>query len=172
MRFIQADILRRHVILHLNKDYIHDNRSTWIKQKTTKWKCESCGNYYRSRNILRRHKKLNCSQRKKDEIDLFKLPEIPKINNKAELNISKEPTKEKNRIRKRKNLNIKARQIINRVMHYHFNEKNKDGSITERWLPIYEIEDFNDVVEFEKFIAKIEIGSEEDLFIPKEEFFL
>ena len=56
-------------------------------------------------------------------------------------------------------------------MDYHFNEKNKDGSITERWLPIYEIEYFNDVLEFEKLIAKIEIGSEEDLFIPKENFF-
>ena len=105
---------------------------------------------------------------------MFKVPEIPKINSQPQTRLSNDPTKEKtkNLLRKRKNLNIKARQIINKVMHYHFNEKNKDGSITERWLPIYEIEDFNDVVEFEKLIAKIEIGSEEDLFIPKEEFFL
>ena len=75
-------------------------------------------------------------------------------------------------MRRKKNPNIKARQMINKVIHYQFREKNQDGSVTERWLPVFEIEDFNDVVEFEKFIAKIEIGSEEDLFIPKEEFFL
>ena len=75
-------------------------------------------------------------------------------------------------MRRKKNPNIKARQMINKVIHYQFHEKNQDGSVTERWLPVFEIEDFNDVVEFEKFIAKIEIGSEEDLFIPKEEFFL
>ena len=51
-------------------------------------------------------------------------------------------------------------------MHYHFHEKNSDGSVTERWLPVFEIDDFNDVVEFEKFIAKVEIGSEEDNFNP------
>ena len=57
-------------------------------------------------------------------------------------------------------------------MHYHFNEKNKDGTITERWMPVFDVEDFRDVVEFEKYIAKVEVGCEEDNFIPKEEHFL
>ena len=161
MRFAQLNDLQRHEKIHLRAKITHG------------WKGESCGRFLsEKRSILRHHK--NCQKRKKDEKELFKVPEIPKINTRPQTKMTPDPSKEKtkNLFRKRKNLNIKARQIINEVMHYHFNEKNKDGSITERWLPIWEIEDFNDVVEFEKLIAKIEIGSEEDLFIPKEEFFL
>ena len=51
-------------------------------------------------------------------------------------------------------------------MHYNLNEKNSDGSITERWLPVFEVDNFDDVIEFEKFMAKVDIGSEEDNFNP------
>ena len=71
-------------------------------------------------------------------------------------------------MRKRKHLKIKARRIINRVMHYHVNEENEDGSVTPRWLPIFEVKDFNDVIEFEKFMDKVEKGSEDDRFVPQE----
>jgi hypothetical protein len=54
-------------------------------------------------------------------------------------------------------------------MHYHVIKKNNDGSAIERWLPVFEVDDFNDVLEFEKFIAKVEIGSEEDIFNPMTE---
>ena len=54
-------------------------------------------------------------------------------------------------------------------MHYHFIEENSDGCVIERWLPVFDVDDFNDVVEFEKFIAKVEIGSEEDNFNPTTE---
>ena len=59
-------------------------------------------------------------------------------------------------------------------MHYHFSEKREHGlcSESERWLPVFEVEDFGDVVEFEKFMAKLEIGCEEDNFVPQEEHFL
>ena len=97
----------------------------------------------------------------------FKIPDIPKISKKDLPNSPKENIKK----RKRKNLKIKARQVINRVMHYHFNEKNRDGKITERWLPVFEVENFDDVLEFEKFMAKVEIGSEEDIFQPDAEYF-
>ena len=68
----------------------------------------------------------------------FKIPDVPQISKK---DLPSSP-KENSRKRKRKNLKIKARQVINRVMHYHFNEKNGDGSVTERWLPVFEVEDF------------------------------
>ena len=97
----------------------------------------------------------------------FKIPDIPQI---AQNELLKSP-KENNQKRKRKNLKIQARQVINRVMHYHFIEKNTDGSITERWLPVFEVEDFGDVLEFEKFMAKVEIGSEEDIYKPKADCF-
>ncbi|CBY43571.1 unnamed protein product, partial [Oikopleura dioica] len=100
----------------------------------------------------------------------FKIPDIPeKKNIKAQKELPKSP--KENQKRKRKNLKIKARQIINCVMHYHFNDKNADGSITERWLPIFEVEDFDDVLEFEKFMAKVEIGSEEDIYKPENDSF-
>ncbi len=101
----------------------------------------------------------------------FKIPDVPEKNNrKAQNELPKSP-KENNGQRKRRKLKIKARQVINRVMHYHFNEKNTDGSISERWLPIYEVEDFEDVVEFEKFMAKVEFGSEEDNYKPENDYF-
>ena len=31
----------------------------------------------------------------------------------------------------------------------------------ERWIPIFEVENFDDVVEFEKYIGKVDIDSEE-----------
>ncbi|CAG5094837.1 Oidioi.mRNA.OKI2018_I69.XSR.g13904.t1.cds [Oikopleura dioica] len=73
-----------------------------------------------------------------------------------------EPPVKKLRKRKKKNLAIKARRLINRVTHYHV---MKDGE--ERWIPIFEVENYNDVIEFEKYVAKIAIGSEEDLFVPE-----
>ena len=101
----------------------------------------------------------------------FKIPDVPEINNRKTQNELPKSPKENSRNRKRRNLKIKARQVINRVMHYHFNEKNADGSITERWLPIFEVEDFDDVLEFEKFMAKVEIGSEEDIYKPENDYF-
>lgn len=53
-------------------------------------------------------------------------------------------------------------------MHYHVNEENEDGSVTPRWLPVFEVKDFNDVIEFEKFMDKVEKGSEDDRFVPQE----
>ena len=48
------------------------------------------------------------------------------------------------------------------MTHYHV---LKDGE--ERWIPIFEVENYSDVIEFEKYVAKIAIGSEEDLFVPE-----
>jgi len=101
----------------------------------------------------------------------FKVPEIPENNNQSVQKALVKSPKENSRKRKRRNLKIKARQVINRVMHYHFNEKNADGSITERWLPVFEVEDFEDVLEFEKFMAKVEFGSEEDIYKPENDYF-
>ena len=52
-------------------------------------------------------------------------------------------------------------------MHYNCQEINEDGAVSERWMPVFEVEDFNDVVEFEKYVSKVRIGSEEDLFTPE-----
>jgi len=121
------------------------------------FKCDKCGKTFSKASGLRAHaKRKNCE---------FKIPEISPIT-RNEL-----PPKESNRKRKRKNLKIQARKVINQVMHYHLNKKNKDGSFTPRWLPVFEVEDFEDVLEFEKFMAKVEIGSEEDIFKPEADFF-
>ena len=130
--------------------------------------CNLCGKKFRQKNYLNGHiKAKRCQSGTNRAISHeFKIPDIPEISKKT---IPK--SKEISRKRKRKNLKIQARQVINRVLHYHFNEKNTDGSVTERWLPVFEVEDFEDVLEFEKFMAKVEIGSEEDIFKPQPEFF-
>ena len=101
----------------------------------------------------------------------FKIPEVPENNNQSVQKALPISPKENSGKRKRRNLKIKARQVINHVMHYHFNEKNADGSIMERWLPVFEVEDFEDVLEFEKFMAKVEFGSEEDIYKPENDYF-
>ncbi|CAG5102349.1 Oidioi.mRNA.OKI2018_I69.chr1.g259.t1.cds [Oikopleura dioica] len=49
---------------------------------------------------------------------------------------------------------LQAREIINQVVHYRIDEEGEDGSLKENWVPIFEVEDYGDVVEFEKFISK------------------
>ena len=66
------------------------------------------------------------------------------------------PPAKKQQRRKKKNLTIKARRLINCVTHYHVTQEGVD-----RWIPIFDVENFNDVVEFEKYVAKVDIDSEE-----------
>ena len=66
------------------------------------------------------------------------------------------PPAKKQQRRKKKNLAIKARRLINCVTHYHVMQGGE-----ERWIPIFEVENFDDVVEFEKYIGKVDIDSEE-----------
>ena len=66
------------------------------------------------------------------------------------------PPAKKQLRRKKKNLAIKARRLINCVTHYHVIQGGQD-----RWIPIFDVENFDDVVEFEKYISKVEIDSEE-----------
>lgn len=42
---------------------------------------------------------------------------------------------------------------MNEIVHYRIDEKDTDGNVKENWFPIYEVEDFNDVVEFEKLMS-------------------
>ncbi|CAG5103896.1 Oidioi.mRNA.OKI2018_I69.chr1.g990.t1.cds [Oikopleura dioica] len=101
---------------------------------------------------------------------VFKIPEpmvVPSPGINKEIHEDSPSKKTKLRKRKRKNLKIKGRRLINRVMHYNCQEINEDGAVSERWLPVFEVEDFNDVVEFEKYVGKVRIGSEEDLFTPE-----
>ena len=104
----------------------------------------------------------------------FKIPEIPKINTPKRLKELPKLPKEKKRKRKSKDLppgKIKARQVINSVMHYHICDTYTDGTVVERWLPVFDVEDFEDVIRFEKFMAKVEFGSEEDIYNPQDDPF-
>ncbi|CBY42500.1 unnamed protein product, partial [Oikopleura dioica] len=176
------------------KGYLNDHK--YVHKEEFRFSCEKCEAKFKQKVVFRDHvRKCKASplfnKKTEDEEDIiseeecieiveqtmdsdfsdsgveFKIPDIPKISKK---DLPNSP-KENNRKRKRKNLKIKARQVINRVIHYHFKKKNRDGSVTERWMPVFEVENFDDVLEFEKFMAKVEIGSEEDIFQPDADYF-
>ncbi|CAG5103358.1 Oidioi.mRNA.OKI2018_I69.chr1.g736.t1.cds [Oikopleura dioica] len=113
--------------------------------------CKYCGKHFNRNFAVKRHERIHTGE-KPYQCDFCDV----KFNQSGTLYEHKRRRHKKaQEALSQKQLKFRGRKIINEVVHYRIciDEEDKDENVKEIWVPIFDIEDFQDVVEFEKFMS-------------------
>ncbi|CAG5103360.1 Oidioi.mRNA.OKI2018_I69.chr1.g737.t1.cds [Oikopleura dioica] len=125
-----------------------------MKKKSSR-PCKTCGKLFQTSWHVRRHERIHTGE-KPFECELCDF----KCNLKENMVVHRRKLHKKAlELLHKEQLKIRARKVINQVVHYRMDERKEEK---ENWVPIFDVEDFEDVVEFEKFMSGITKNADGD----------